>query len=181
MRLPGYPVTLNLMSHRTVRAVVLMLLLTVAALLIAVGTRRDDGPVLSVAQVLQRASRDPRGWQGKTVRVRGTVGAGWTVRNAGPDGVPLAGAAAWSSVTFVPLIDSAGGRRSWLWVRYGPLDGLAALLRRLPLLASLAPARRRAVAGSGGVYRVRLQIDAGACPHVSCVGGTLLGYTTTDP
>lgn len=169
------------MSRRRLRSLVLLLLFVAAALLVAAGARRDDGPVLTVAQVLQRASRDPRTWQGKLVRVRGTAGAGWTVRNAGPDGVPLAGATDWTSITFVPLTGGASGRGSWLWVRYGPLDGLAALLHRLPLIGSLAATPRRAVTGANGIYRVRLQIDAGACPRVSCVGGTLLGYTTTNP
>lgn len=150
-------------------------------LLIAVGLGRGDGPVLGVTQVLQRASRDPRGWQGKTVRVRGTIGAGWTVRNAGPDGVPLAGGTDWTSITFVPLTDVAGGRRSWLWVRYGPLGGLDALAHRLPLVNALVGTPRRATTGATGTYRIRLQIDARACPRVSCVGGTLIGYTTTDP
>ena len=169
------------MIHRHLPLPVLLVLvalipvtLAVAWLPAALHPGPATGRVYTVAQILDATGRNPRAWDGRTVRVRGAIQPDLLlVRDSPrPPSVTLAAPA----LGYVPLADT-GAAVSALWVTHRPDDGLVALLHRLPVAGALVPGPRAPRMGATATYRVQLHVDTALCASPRCVVGTLLDFT----
>lgn len=120
------------------------------------------GPVYTVAEVQRQIARDPTEWVGRTVLVQG-----WAVvdhERVDPNTVD----------TLDTLIDPRA--QSWLprlLVIRGRADSLLVLLRRVPLLARVAPRPQVLQRERPAIYRVQLRLLPGH-PCAACIEAVLL-------
>lgn len=130
--------------------------------------RPNGGAVYSLAALQAGLAREPRDWVNRIVRVRAVA----------------TGCTAWAgSVHLSPCIDEAAGlydagsmdTSTYTPVADGAPDPWLSLLRRLPLLGSLAPPAQRLRRGAPATYRVRLRVaPTGLCADGICVTAVLL-------
>jgi hypothetical protein len=123
-----------------------------------------DGPRYSVTDLQRQVARDPGGWIGRTVLVRGRVATDRTW--SAPDSI----------VTRIALIDpGAPGETTVLSLVWGSADPVRAFLRRLPLLGRVAPKAQVLQLGALATYRVRLRAaPAGSCSFLPCYEALVL-------
>jgi len=127
-----------------VRAGVAALLGVLSYLLVVATVAGGRGRVYGVLPVMAGLRRDPRAWVGRMVLVRGAAlrllpgcGAGWCLED---------------------LYEPVARRRGpILLLELGPADPLVARLRRMPLLARVAPHPQRLRGAATAVHRGRFQ------------------------
>lgn len=104
------------------------------------------GPVVTVAQVERALIREPNGWGGRILLVRGR--ATHDVTWQAPD----------SLAAQLALVDVGGAPGTPpLALAWGQPDPLLTALRRLPLVGSLAPRPQWPHWGAVGLYRIQLR------------------------
>jgi hypothetical protein len=162
--------------HRLLLLFALLILaaLPAARLLLDLRGGPDGGRVYTVAGILNVVRRAPGLWDGRVVRVRGTVEPGLMLARDNSRLPSVAPAA--PEPGYVPLAAGASAA-SVLWVAGSPGGGLTALLRRLPVVAGLLPGQRVPRLGAVSTYRVELHVDPARCPSPTCVVGTFVDYT----
>jgi hypothetical protein len=154
------------MPRYWVRPLILIVALAVIAVVALVQHERYDGTVYSVRQVVTSAQSSPVAWIGRVVLVKGRVIE-----------TDVAGVAGHG------LIDTNSSNAStgpYLPVVNGSPDLLNGLLRRIPLLQSLAPPMQ--VLAGAEVYRLRL--DPRTCQpgeRSSCYQAVLLDAKSGGP
>jgi hypothetical protein len=136
------------------------LLLAVALLLAALGSRQEQDPVYSVEELQLGLQHDPGRWVGRTVRVRGVAWPchGWAT------GPCLAG----SPVLTDP--QTAAG----LALARQPADPISAVVRAVPLVGGLVLPRQTPHWGVLAPYRVRIRaVPAASCRYWPCYAALL--------
>lgn len=137
------------------------------------------GPVYTIAQVYDHGLQMPDPWVNRTVRVRAIFGACDTwLAETGSTGPCMS----WQA----GLVDPGLAARSRvLSLIPGDPPPLLAFLRRLPLLARLAPVQQIPALGKAAVYWVRLRAIASSSRGpgvfvevvpIDAAPGALLGY-----
>jgi hypothetical protein len=159
--------------HMLALAALLLAACAAAWLPFAARSGPAGGRVYTVADILHAAGRNPAAWDGRVAQVRGAIGPGQVLVLEGP-GLPDHSLAA-HVFEYVPLADGPAAP-AVLWVTSRRDGGLAALLRRLPLLAALAPAPRAPRVAEVRTYRVELHALPARCRSSVCVLGTLVDF-----
>jgi len=152
---------------------VALALLLVALPAWAVAHRPDPGPLYTVTQLVDGALRHPRDWNGRIVRVR--ANASVSLLTVFQGGAPHARAALQTLLLPVPdprhpLVAQDGTIR----VLVGRKDGVLALLRRVPLLGSVASPPQRVSMTHAGTYRIQIQAATQGCNFSPCIEAVLV-------
>lgn len=149
------------------------LLATVSGLILAICCviaavcMEDHGPVYSVAELRAQLAHDPRGWVGRTVRVRGRATACAIRIDRGyfrcmPRQPRLDDPS--TDATTEPLLLA--------WADPGPV---LTAMRRVPLLGNLLPAPQQVDWGAVVTYRVQLRTATrGSCGGTACYEALVL-------
>jgi hypothetical protein len=125
------------------------------------------GPVVTVTEVEHALARDPAGWSGRIVRVRGR--AARYVSWQAPD----------SLVTHLVLVDPAPAPSTQpLAIVWGRPDPVLAALRQVPLVGAVVPPPQHLQPGSTAVYRVQVLAPTG---RASAGGSVVLLDAEPDP
>jgi hypothetical protein len=142
-------------------------LVLVALLVVALTRLFDRSPVYSVSDLRSHLAKDPRGWLGRGLLVRGEAIAVACAEDAGTP-VPCAPPRGYlidpdPSLAVEPL------PLGWA----GP-DPLLTMVRRLPLVGPFIPAPRVVHWERVAVYRVQLRAATGLCGVPPCYEALLL-------
>lgn|GEM_PF-1510440 len=147
----------------------------------AVAHRPDPGPVYAVTQLVDSALRHPKDWNGRTVRVH--ANASVSLLTVFQGGAPHTRAALQTLLLPAPdprhpLVAQDGTIR----VLAGREDGVLALLRRVPLLGSVASPPQRVSMTQAGIYRIQIQPTSQGCNFSPCIEAVLVDASpVADP
>ena len=161
------------------KRVLILILLTVLVLGGAARVIRDSsqdgGPVFTPSQVVAGLARNPQQWVGRTVKVRGVVGA-FMCPSPCLNNTDLS----WASIQrglIVPMLEDPGAtlytgqqNPAFLELAAEPRSPLLDSLSRLPVIGHLIP-RQEARLDGPTVYRLRLHVR-------SCRGTCIVGVLT---
>lgn len=166
------------------RAFLLVLLILCGMVLVgsrapAVLREADQGPVYSVAAVLDHLERGPHAWIGRTLLVRGRIIPCTPIEISSGAPCPML-------VPGTPVLsDASSSPRTMtdaLMLTQGSSDPLLAQARRLPLLGDLLPAPQVLIWGVVGIYRVQLRPMADSnCGAGECYEAVLLDAAGGTP
>lgn len=159
-----------------VAVALVLVVITVAGVIV---TRRDDGPVYSVAQVQAGLQQHPRQWFGKTIRVHGWLG-GYLLRGGEPFEYRLQ-QDRFDIGSGITDPESVAGPFAFVLGSAQP-SPLLTWLRRAPFLDRVIP-DHGADGTQDATYRVRI-VDASAdpgCPLRPCYRAILLDPPPLPP
>ena len=160
---------------------VALALLLVALPAWAVAHRPDPGPVYTVTQLVDGALRRPSDWDGRIVRVRADASVSLlTVFHGGAQHARPA-----PQILLFPVPDprrSLSAQDGTIRVRIAREDSVLALLRRVPLLGSVASPPQRVSMTHSGTYRIQIQPASPGCNFSPCIEAVLVDAApATDP
>ena len=164
------------MKRLIVALSILLVVIVLAALAgaAAVRSRSDSGQVYSVGQLATAVSRDPRAWDGRTVRIVSDVfdtHSLWLVGSSGPD---------------IFLLNDSGvpdlRANITLEAVYGHEDPVLSLYRRLPLVGAAVLPPQQFSEYSHEVYRIQLHyLGNRHCQQLACFQGELVDAVPPGP
>ena len=134
---------------------------------------RSRTPLHKVTQLVDGAVRHPRDWNGRIVRVRANASVSLLTPFQG--GAPHARAA--PQTLLLPVPDPRhplAAQDGTIRVLVGREDGVLALLRRVPLLGSVAAPPQRVSMTHAGTYRIQIQPTSQGCNYSPCIEAVLV-------
>jgi hypothetical protein len=158
-----------MLRHRVLLITSLSLVLVALLVVPARDRPLHQGPVLTVAAVQVHLAKDPRAWTNRTLLLRGVAATADCVNQLARAGIVCAPPQA----VLRDASSSAAGARLPLAV--ASPDRLLTIVRRVPLLGSMAPAPQVVHWEVVATYRVQLQpVPAGSCGGTTCYEALVL-------